>query len=346
MALALVAAAPVSAQTAAASERERIGQMTPEQREQLFRKQQRFETLAPSEREQLRKFHRQLREQPDREQLQGVMDRYHAWLATLSPLERQKLEQLPTRERLSAVEALRRPQLNEQRRYRLPPEDREKIVGFLRRRIDSGDWYESSWLEQWDKRKRLPDVLAQQLPGQEPPERPRSEGPRGEGPRGDRPRGEGPRGEGRGGEGPRRPRRPDDGFFKDMDALFQDLSPETRAQLEGLTPRQKMDVVRGWMWQGMRSMAPSEAELERFFSEELTDERRERLLELPPEEMLHELRRLYVQKQRPQRGGGEFRDGPPRNDGPRWRRGDGLDGNGPPPPGNGREGPPPRPTGP
>lgn len=308
LALALAGCGAAFAQEDLAAARRRIEQMTPEQREQLFGKQQRFEGLSPDQREQLRRFHEQLARQPDRERLQGVMERYHAWMARLSPLERQRLERLPPRQRMTEIEGMRRRQLQEQRFFHLPPEDRQKVVEFLRRRIDSGSWYEAGWLEQWDRRKRMPEVLAQQFP------------------RDERPEGLPPRA----GSDPRRGRRPDQSFFRDMDALFQELTPETQRRWEALTPSQKIDAMRGWLRQGMREMAPSEQELENFFSTELSDERRERLLELPPDEMLHELRRLYVQKQRPPRG--DFRGGPPRDEveprGPRRRRPEGPPGNG------------------
>jgi hypothetical protein len=77
-------------------------------------------------------------------------------------------------------------------------------------------------------------------------------------------------------------------------ALIEALPERTHQAFQALPPREKVERFQTWMRQAEAQRGEiSQAELERFFAEDLDGESRAELLSLPPGEMQQALRRLY-----------------------------------------------------
>lgn len=83
--------------------RERIEKMTPGEKKELLEKKERFFKLSPEKQNELSKLHEDLEKQPNREELEQVMEAYFDWVLTLSPWQRWELEKLPAQERIKKV---------------------------------------------------------------------------------------------------------------------------------------------------------------------------------------------------------------------------------------------------
>jgi len=90
-----------------ARRRQRIEQMTPAEKAELARKQDRFFRLPREKQEQLRQLHERLDAQSDGEALRDVMRRYCDWLDTLLPYARNELEKLPVAQRVESIKQRR-----------------------------------------------------------------------------------------------------------------------------------------------------------------------------------------------------------------------------------------------
>jgi hypothetical protein len=86
---------------------ERLKRMTAEQKEELLRKKDQFDKLPDdAERERLRKLHASIEAAPNPGELQATLSRYHAWLGTLSMIERDDLRDLPADQRIARIKEL------------------------------------------------------------------------------------------------------------------------------------------------------------------------------------------------------------------------------------------------
>jgi hypothetical protein len=74
--------------------------------------------------------------------------------------------------------------------------------------------------------------------------------------------------------------------------LVDVLSPEAREHLDSLPPYRRIGQLWRWIGQSLQVKVDADA-LERFFAEKLDNEKREELLNLPPNEMQARLERLY-----------------------------------------------------
>jgi hypothetical protein len=110
--------------------RERLLAMSAPDQERLRGKQDRFDNLDADERERLSTLDRDLREHPKREELWRVLLAYHAWLKTLSPDDRTRLQQPDAAERLAAVRSRRQAQ-QKRDAERLSRTDRQAIMKWL-----------------------------------------------------------------------------------------------------------------------------------------------------------------------------------------------------------------------
>lgn len=83
--------------------------------------------------------------------------------------------------------------------------------------------------------------------------------------------------------------------FMEKSAELLEILPEAvRREYQDLSPREKLAQLLHWRRQAMALKGRvSEAELERFFAEELPVEKREQLLSLSPEDMQRRLREMY-----------------------------------------------------
>jgi hypothetical protein len=89
-----------------ASRRQRIEKMDSAQKEQILRRHKQFHAFKPEDREQLRNLHRDIENDPDRDELRRVLDRYYDWLKTLSSYQLMELRKLSPEERIERIKVL------------------------------------------------------------------------------------------------------------------------------------------------------------------------------------------------------------------------------------------------
>jgi hypothetical protein len=293
-----------------AARRLQIGQMTPAEQQDLLRRQERFATLPPEEQQRLRELQASLDADPHARQLEQVLKHYHEWLKTLSPGQRAELADLGPADRVAQIKRIRQQQESARRQARqaevLSPTDVRELV---------------RWAEEilWEHREPYLEKM--------PPER---------------------REAFEHFELPRQRRallyfafqranQPGSGGMnamnvveqKDIDRLTEKLSPDAKealAKAPGLPAERR--IVGGWIGpalhrlethQAVRKLAPwVDDELVQFFQKELKRPDRERLLKMPREQMVAELRKLYFEREQtdgrisPDSGApGRFRDLPP-----------------------------------
>jgi hypothetical protein len=239
--------------------------LSPEERTNLRAKFNRFRELPPEAQQRLRQLHDQIVAADDAPQLTQAMLVYHAWLGGLPPARQFELREMPAQERIGAVQSLAR-EMRDDAMFTLSEEELKQFVRKMR-----------------DPVEELMHTAAKDFAAKEAPRR--------------------------GGE--RRPNRfsppPAMGRVLSMQfvagvarpgkfqqALIEALPERTHEAFEALPPREKVERFQTWMRQAeaQRGEIP-QAELERFFAEELDAESRAELLSLPPGEMQQALRRLY-----------------------------------------------------
>ena len=280
----------------------RVAELTPAEKEELARKQERFNALTPAEQEHLRELHADLTADPNGPQLLAVATRYHEWLKTLSTGQRAELLDMSPSERIARIERLKREE--ETRQFRemtdseLPQEDIDEIFAavtqFVRENEDriianlnerQLEWLNRGTNERW-RTSKLFFLMAR--PGRQ------AEIPM-----------------------------PDD---EKVAQLIARLSPATQQQIEEAESSEaRQDMLRRWVFAVVLSRTSPDAatpeELEAFFAE-LPQAQRERLESLPSDQMQHVLRGMYHQESfgflhrgRDHRGGPDH-EGP--GPGPGW----------------------------
>jgi hypothetical protein len=304
----------------------RLEKLTPEQKEDLLRKKQRFDNLSPQEQHRLRDLHQALSSAPDAAQLSRVMSRYSDWLKNLEANQRAALLLLPPGERIEKIKELVREQegrrLGTYVNYNLPDSDRTAIYRFLDQFVEGheeeildrvrGD-RERGWIKgikdsKARRRVLIPHLRSHYIDSMMPfPAK------------------------------------------EEIEVLVASLSETTRKELDrGSTDSDRDSRRRELVYAAISSIAmrrPSKEELQKYYAG-LSADRRARLDTMEPEKMNQELNRMYQRDRfRPTKGvspppgvfgspGGGFgpppggsRGGSPRGDGGRNdggdRRGDG-----------------------
>jgi hypothetical protein len=245
-----------------------VKSLPPEEKANLGVRANAFDELSSLELDRVRELERQIRKDEDVGQLRETMAAYGQWLARRTEGQQEELRNLATSERIEAIESIVRRE-NRFAARRLEPEEAESLRNEVRKIADENreDFF--------NELKRLggdPDRLL----------------------RGDRP--------------PReampmmivtRLLRNDNTEEQTQQRLVAQLNPATRKYWESIgssrRDRRNWQLVR-WLYQAMRPQREP-GDLERFFSSELSNEDRERLLNMPRSEMETELERLYFTSQ-------------------------------------------------
>ncbi|MEX0611357.1 MAG: zf-HC2 domain-containing protein [Pirellulales bacterium] len=251
----------------------------------------RFKELPTVERRRIRSLSRDISQAQDAKELQATLLAYGQWLARLTPGEQQQLREelwgLPGNEQADALRRFVRLE-NEQASRRLSPEDAEKLRNAVLSLVE-------------ERRARILNEMHRRGAGDRAP---RLEGPLGalrilswelqNEERANRAR----------------------------ERIIGQLSPEAQAHLERLGRGGRRVQLWHWIRDSLQAKV-GPAELERFFTDELDPDQRERLLNLPPGEMQPELERLYFDKELGFRGlmePGDEPGNPPGPGGPGFRR--------------------------
>jgi hypothetical protein len=304
-----------------------LEQQSPEEKVSLRAKFNRFQELSEAEQQHLRDLHAQVLELGD-ERLIATLLHYHQWLRSITPTVQYELRQEKTPlERARYVAA----QVELQRRSSVM-ELSEKQLGQYFRAILRAVGKSRSQTDQLTEQQRnalqsmRPDQALRWFGQTEHSEE----------------------------------------YLKLKEELATILPEGTLEELWKLPEQERREQMWSWFRQAWMLQRPkamkgevSQEELEKFFVNELRAEDQERLLALPREEMLSQLRRMYERglsdggmwQEFRRRGPGPPRDGGPRHGrggpGPRLRQregwGEGRPPLGPPPRGEGDRPPPGRP---
>ena len=272
----------------------RIQAMSPEEKEELKRKRDRFAALPPAEQARLRRLHTEIQTAPDGPVLEATLARYNEWLKTLNSADQAALLDLPPAERIVKIRELHhRQELARAKEHaeHLPEQDHAAIFRWLetyvgnhlpefiaklppeaRQRIEKMAYPER-------RRTAVLKFLAFNRPGLEYPQPTPAE----------------------------------------LQQLIGSLSEVSRRELENKPTDYRQQLIRGWIVAAVRGrfFPPlSESQRKKFFAE-LPPAERERLEALPPAELNTEITRLYYQQLARARQPGKF----PLN-GPAARQGD------------------------
>ncbi|MCC6123947.1 MAG: hypothetical protein IT426_03215 [Pirellulales bacterium] len=289
----------------------RVASLSPGEKADLAQKKASFENLNRSEREKIQRLHQEIRNDADAAELRRIMHDYYLWWKNLSPYDKNELSSLSSPPaRIARIELLKQEELKRTKNLS------EGDVAALR-----------DWMKQYVA--KFEDRYREYLKTLSPEKRKAWEDKRPEERRWDTLR-----------------------FFRqqwqpwqrggnkspppeELAALRAKLSPEIQAMLQDKPPLEQWRIIQGWLHSLPRQKfdAPGgrgpnslvdENEIAEFFKG-LPREERERLLNLPPEILQHELQRRYLSRMNQMqpfvgRPEGPFSGGPPGPRGfPDWR---------------------------
>ncbi len=245
--------------------RQRVQEMSAEQREDLFQNERQFRALAPDEQKRIRELHEQIENAPDRDKLRATMNRYCKWFETQPPYSRATLLNKKTvSERIEAVKHLLKVK-GPSSDIRLDDKNRRALAAWLEHYASE---HGSRFLENMNPMaaagiaKLSPD--RQQLVVRETLLR-RWQGTS------------------KGGRLPISDR--------EMAALHAAISPELRARLDAKPPAERPRIVADWLRE--TASAELDQQLADFFENTISDEERDKLMSLPSDEMYDSLSKQY-----------------------------------------------------
>ena len=90
-----------------AQRRRRVEKMDSRAKQELLRRQKRFDDLEPEKQERLHRLHKEIQEDPNRDHLRHVLAHYYDWLKTLTLHQQAELRDLPSEERIRRIGELR-----------------------------------------------------------------------------------------------------------------------------------------------------------------------------------------------------------------------------------------------
>jgi hypothetical protein len=278
--------------------RAQIAKLQPAEQEELLRKQERFGALPAEEQQRLRAFQAALDADTNAERLEQVLVRYHEWLKTLTPSQRAKLAELPPAERVAEIRRIQKQQGEARERMHradlLSWGDMKAVVNWTedfvwtRRQDLVADMSKEQRqrFEKWDRQRQRRAMLLRAF------ERSRREGP---------------------------------GALAtldqaDIDGLAAKLSDKPRQALsDAATLADKRRLVGGWIGTSMHRLDPWPSsrkqgslvveDLLQYLQNEVPPTERERLLKMPRDKMLEELRGMYFERSRYGGPGGPRFDG-------------------------------------
>lgn len=274
-----------AAAQAEAEQRLQIQQMSAEQKNALLRKKKRFDALTERQQQRMRSLHRQIANDPRADRLRITMVRYTQWLKTLTPEQRATLQGLSPAERIGRIEELRRREKRLAPRGtgdpRLPLQDLRAVQ----------DWLDRFLLQHREQvLAQMPQRMQKQVPKLTDRQRRRALRRayliglnQGKVPRPGR---------------------------SELDQLRQRLSHRGRLALQEAvrtdTTQSRKRVI-SWIVQSVlgRSLI-NQDQIKQFFRDELSDQQRRRLDQLPLGERNAELRRLFFERLRQGRGRNGF----------------------------------------
>ncbi len=259
------------------AERERVEKMNDAEKAELLRKFKQFNGLDAAEQAKLRKLNEEIEKDPEAKDLTSVMDGYSKWLETLPAYERAELQSMPPKERVEWIKKRLQEENERWQPHGLAAKDVESLRVWLRGYAEKKKeaFAEKLTKEQRDRiesgikaefRSTVIASLALWSKGGNP--------------------------------------------FGDLsEAEIAEveckLSAEAREQLKGKNAGEKKKIVREWLgpiffqqFVARRDFhsAFDEDQLAKFF-EKLPEDQRNRLLNLPVDQMQRQLFQMYVRQE-------------------------------------------------
>jgi hypothetical protein len=267
---------------------QRIGKMDADEKEQLMRRKEQFDDLGPDRQKQLQELDKALREDDDPQILRPIMRRYNEWLKTLSSFTRAELIALQPAERVQRVKKHLYEEEIREGGKRPPQKDIEKIRAWMNDHVRD---HEKQFLKMLPEPRQqaaanlTDDVRLQMVRGFMAWHWRTA------------------------GAGKPAPLMTD----ADLARLRKQLSAETRQRLESKPIEAQWQMVAVWMQRQRPSRGPlpkaDDERLAKFFEENLTDEERDWLMNMPGEDMQRELQRLYLTRTGSHEGPGRRPEG-------------------------------------
>lgn len=256
---------------------ERIRTMSAEDRDQLRQKRDRFESLSEGEQQRLRQLHSQLENHPNGDHLRRVMLKYDEWLRSLSPVLRAEILDLPTDQRIQKIKEIREKEARQAFGFvgdtKLPEENApllyDWIDGFIRlhesaivdRLSENRQRELAKTVDDEHRRRRIAFSISKMAVDE------------------------------------LRSLITED----DVKSLYSCLSPEARQILDDRpTDEERAVLVQRWIRFALIVRNPPKVtpeQLERFFSDDLTELERDQLDRMPPEQRHKHLIWMYYSKQ-------------------------------------------------
>jgi hypothetical protein len=297
-----------------ATRRAFVEELPPERKVQLRKLYERFKGRPEDEQDRLRELDVVLRSDPNESRLRAVLQSYHDWLPTLTPLERAELLALPAEGALAEIRDIKRRELDNLKKYAkwgpgakpgpgpLTPEIVKTIELWLEERAwnqrdeilakatsEQREWYQD---QVSDDRKKGSLVQLWTIRGPGSPRAPRLTREEWESLLAMIPAikslltSQGtPKGKGK------------------ADDLLSQLTKEAREHVRkelstATTLEDQQKLLFGWYFRAQFARqiaggAISSQELQRFFNEELSEEDRKRMSQLSPDRFRRDIRRKY-----------------------------------------------------
>jgi hypothetical protein len=296
---------PLSENMSTAEKTKWVETISPSEKEDLLRKKEIFDKLSIAEQDRLRKLHREVQKDKDAAELNRIMhDYYEWWKNNLPPYFRNELSSLSSpQERVKRIELYKQEELKRNPAKFLTERDttelQDWLTGYIKKfETNHRESLSPSERKKWDalndmqRRREIAGFLFWR------------------------------RGQGAGIRTLPLP--------EDLAELRAKLSPEARQLLEDKPPEEQWKTIQSWLpmiarqqFAARMGRRPSslveENEIAQFF-ESISNEERMRLLDLSPEDMQHELQRMYLSRKKPMEPFIGRPDGPP-GGGPRGPRG-------------------------
>ncbi len=277
--------------------------MPPAEKAELSQRKEIFDNLTSLEQAKLRELDREVQKDEDSAEIRRLMHDYYEWWKSLPPISRNELSLLSSpQERIKRIEQLKREELNRNPAQFLSDSDKAALRDWWERYLVEFEAHFREGLT--EKERKLWDL--------EPASQHRMKilgflfWQRGQGGRN------------------RSLQLPDN--LADLPAK---LSPKARMRLAGKPLEEQWRTIQGWLFAIARSQHPpwmgrrfgtlvDENELAKFF-ESLPDAEQMHLLDLSPQDMQHQLQRMYMSRKKPMEPFFGRPEGPP-PDGPRGPR--------------------------
>jgi hypothetical protein len=268
-----------------------IRKLDPGQKADLLQKQNSFVHLSPDVQKELRKLHEQIRTDAHADELRGIMDRYYEWFKLLPSYYKLELPHLTAKERIEWIKNYKEKEKTEITNRPPAGKDSEAMWKWME---DYEAKHEKEFVDKLPERMQAnlkdmsPSAIHRWVMGMMWPGR-QSEQSK---------------------ESP----------FSDSDLVGMQtmFTPGTQKLLEAKAKDEQKTILQNWAHYLIRQNNPrrgpgmagpvNDKSLAEFF-ENLDDEERDRLMNLPPEDMQQQLLRDYIMKNRPPGMNPRGRDG-------------------------------------